>query len=125
MRKYLFLTVSVLLLCGGICTVTLFNVDPLQAPATVILAFFIFFGLFITSLILSLYIMIGYKKNSYGPIGIAFRRATLVAIAISGTIAMSALNVLNPLSAVTFILAVFFLEMLLVGRAQESRLYKK
>jgi len=122
MRKYLFVTISLFLLSTGVCVVTLFNVNPLDASAPIVTSFFVFLLISIQSFAISLYLMFGKKGTSRIPVKTLLRRTFFLGVGFVGLLAMSSLNVLNLFSAATFVAAVLLSELFFTSRSRVTDL---
>lgn len=119
--KALFLSICIFLLSIGICVVTIFNQDPRTASVTRIIMFYLFLFLAISSLPVNVILLMNIKrKQADTSIGKLVRRSSLISMAIVGLLLMSSLNILNLLSAITFVLAIFFGELFLEGRSTRN-----
>lgn len=116
--KLLFLNICIFMLSFGVCVVTLFNLNPQNASVARIVMFFIFIFLAIASLSVSVYLLAtSRRKQAELSLVKVIRRSCLGSFAIVGLLLMSSFNLLNLLSAVTFVLAVFFCELFFKERS--------
>lgn len=118
--KSLFLSICVFMLSFGVCVVTLFNQNPQNASVARIVMFFVFLFFTIASLPVSIYLLVAAKKKRTELSSVKMiRRFCLASFAIVGLLLMSSFNLLNLLSAITFVLAVFFCELFFEGRSTQ------
>lgn len=118
--KALFLSICIFLLSIGICIVTLFNQDPRTVSVIRVIMFFLFALFSVWSLPVSISLAISIKKKNMDlSLKKTIRRFGLVSFAIVGLLLMSSFNILNLLSAITFVLALFFSELFLEGRSTQ------
>jgi len=98
--------------------VTLFNLNPQNASVARTVMFFIFIFLAIASLSIGTYLLLASRrKQAELSLSKVIRRSCLGSFAIVGLLLMSSFNLLNLLSAITFVLAVFFCELFFKERA--------
>jgi len=116
--KLLFLSICIFMLSFGVCIVTLFNLNPQNASVARTVMFFIFIFLAIASLSIGTYLLLASRrKQAELSLSKVIRRSCLGSFAIVGLLLMSSFNLLNLLSAITFVLAVFFCELFFKERA--------
>jgi hypothetical protein len=118
--RTLFLSICVFLLSVGICVVTLFNQDPRDASVARIVMFFVFLFFSIASLPISIFLMTAVKREK-AEISLAkmVRRYSLASLGIVGLLLMSSFNILNLLSAITFVFSIFLSELFLESRSTQ------
>lgn len=100
----------------GMLTVIFFNVNPKGGSATVFLGIFSFLWIFVSSLI----ILVGsiFFKKDLSPT--MFRRSAITATALIGLLVLSSFDVLNPLSIISFLIAMILTEIYFSSRELEK-----
>jgi len=120
MAKLIFAQITVFLVALGAAVVIVFNTSPGSADALIRVAFFAFSWLTLASAI-SLIFSLAQHKNNRVQRTTQIRRAALIAFAITGLLAFSALHVLNFISVLTFLLAIGLLEVFFMARRIEKK----
>jgi hypothetical protein len=115
LKTITFSILSVLLLSVGVETVIFFNVNPTASGAIVFLGFFVFFWLLIWSLSCIIGISIFKRKLDITTV----RRSIILASAVMGSLLLSAFNVLNTLSLISFLIAMILTEIFFANKHSE------
>ncbi|MFH1910286.1 MAG: hypothetical protein ABIJ72_03820 [bacterium] len=111
---------SLILISSGLLFVILFNTNPIGSSNLIVATFFISLLTLIFALTSLVYILIKRTKSKTLNKTLVIRRSLFFSLVIVGLISFSALNVLNFISAITFIIAVVLLEFFFSSKKVEQ-----
>lgn len=107
----IFISLTSILLFGGLFTVILFNTDPETATLLTKSIFFISLLIFLTSVIYFVSIFISKNKSS-----VKLRRILIFSAGVVGLALFSFLSVLNIMSAITYMIVLVLIELFLSSK---------
>lgn len=109
---------SVLIVALGALIVIVSNTEPTNNLSIINIGFFLFVLLFTYSLSYLLYLLIAKRATSEKRL--LNRRIVLFSVSIGGFIAMSSLQVLNIISAISFLLSLVLLELFFMSQNRDE-----
>jgi len=127
MKKIIFSLTVITLFVLGIFTVIVFNSSPLDPQGSVIPMFFTF-GFAVAFLVSFLSSLIVLSRRSKKPdkqtITKYLRRSVELSAVLVGMFAMSAYGVLNALSVMSFVLAIFLIDLFVESKITQKNKYE-
>ncbi len=112
---------TLILISTGLLAVIIFNTNPTQSGNLIITTFFISLLVWLCSFASLLYILVKRRKSKNLNKSLIIRRSLFFSFAVVGIVAFSALNVLNFVSAITFIIAIVLLEFFFSSKKTEQK----
>lgn len=116
--KWIFSTISIILISLAIIIVILFDTSPSSGVAVKFSLF-----LFSTTFLVSLFILIaGFRimvKGDFKNLKVIIRRSIILALVVVGLLTFSFLKVLTILSALTYLISLLLIEMFFMTRKIE------
>lgn len=111
---------SLILISTGLLSVIIFNTNPVQSGNLIIATFFISLLTLLFAVTSLVYILAKRTKSKKLNNSLIMRRSLFFSCMVVGLTAFSALNVLNFVSAITFIIAIILLEFFFSSKKVEQ-----
>lgn len=127
MRKILFSLTALTLFVTGILIVIIFNSSPIDAQKTVIPMFFtfLFLSILLIVFLVSLSVILKKKiKPNKVMIIRNLRRSAMFSLCVVALGLLSAYGVLNALSGITSVLAIFLIDLFIENKTRERTVYE-